>query len=97
MPVVCFRSFSSGLGNQEATAVFPPTSLNLHSNGGPGPRRLAFDVLCWLLDAVYEGRPIQRFWVLETVARIPYFRCAALTPNPNLKKRSRASQELPHC
>lgn len=37
------------------------------------PIRLAFNALCWLLDAVYEGRPIQRFWVLETVARIPYF------------------------
>jgi ubiquinol oxidase len=22
---------------------------------------------------MYEGRPIQRFWLLETVARMPYF------------------------
>ena len=22
---------------------------------------------------LYEGRPIQRFWVLESVARVPYF------------------------
>ncbi|CEM04265.1 unnamed protein product [Vitrella brassicaformis CCMP3155] len=28
--------------------------------------------LCWLLDRLYAGRPIQRFWTLETVARIPY-------------------------
>jgi len=31
-------------------------------------------VLCWLLDRVYsKDRPIQRFWLLETVARMPYF------------------------
>eukprot|EP00899_Mesostigma_viride_P006933 jgi/Mesvir1/16240/Mv08494-RA.1 len=29
--------------------------------------------LCWLLDVVFDGRPIQRFWFLETVARMPYF------------------------
>lgn len=33
---------------------------------------VAYRVLCWVLDALYAGRPIQRFWVLETVARIPY-------------------------
>lgn len=32
-----------------------------------------FDSLCVVLDALYEGRPIQRFFVLETVARAPYF------------------------
>lgn len=32
-----------------------------------------FFVLCWTLDRVYEGRPIPKFWVLETVARLPYF------------------------
>jgi hypothetical protein len=35
--------------------------------------RLPFGALCWLLDALYAGRPLQRFWVLETVARVPYF------------------------
>ena len=31
-------------------------------------------VLCYFLDAVFpENRPIQRFWFLETVARMPYF------------------------
>lgn len=35
--------------------------------------KLPFLLLCWILDVVYDGRPIQRFWVLETVARIPYF------------------------
>eukprot|EP01025_Chloroclados_australasicus_P024682 TRINITY_DN24749_c0_g4_i1.p1 TRINITY_DN24749_c0_g4~~TRINITY_DN24749_c0_g4_i1.p1 ORF type:complete len:339 (-),score=45.17 TRINITY_DN24749_c0_g4_i1:501-1517(-) len=32
-----------------------------------------YHILCWVLDVVYEGRPIQRFWVLEEVARMPYF------------------------
>eukprot|EP00197_Chlamydomonas_leiostraca_P009674 CAMPEP_0202865230 /NCGR_PEP_ID=MMETSP1391-20130828/5395_1 /ASSEMBLY_ACC=CAM_ASM_000867 /TAXON_ID=1034604 /ORGANISM="Chlamydomonas leiostraca, Strain SAG 11-49" /LENGTH=443 /DNA_ID=CAMNT_0049545039 /DNA_START=93 /DNA_END=1424 /DNA_ORIENTATION=+ len=32
-----------------------------------------FWALCWVLDVVYDNRPIQKFWVLETVARIPYF------------------------
>lgn len=35
--------------------------------------RAPFFALCWTLDVVYNKRPIQRFWVLETVARIPYF------------------------
>lgn len=35
--------------------------------------RFTFKTLCWFLDAIYGGRPIQRFWVLETVARMPYF------------------------
>jgi len=31
-------------------------------------------ILCWLLDRLYgKERPIQRFWLLETVARMPYF------------------------
>ncbi|GIL82974.1 hypothetical protein Vretifemale_11658 [Volvox reticuliferus] len=29
--------------------------------------------LCVLLDVLFENRPIQRFWFLETVARMPYF------------------------
>ena len=33
----------------------------------------AYGSLCWLLDVPYAGRPIQRFWFLETVARMPYF------------------------
>jgi ubiquinol oxidase len=31
-----------------------------------------FLALCWVLDVVYDNRPIQKFWVLEVVARIPY-------------------------
>ncbi|GBF99932.1 plastid terminal oxidase [Raphidocelis subcapitata] len=29
--------------------------------------------LCVFLDKAYDNRPIQRFWFLETVARMPYF------------------------
>lgn len=29
--------------------------------------------LCWVLDVIYDERPIERFWFLETVARMPYF------------------------
>lgn len=32
-----------------------------------------YRALCWFLDVVFEDRPIQRFWFLETVARMPYF------------------------
>lgn len=35
--------------------------------------RIPYSTLCWVLDAIYEGRPIQRFWFLENVARMPYF------------------------
>lgn len=30
-------------------------------------------ILCLMLDVIFENRPIQRFWFLETVARMPYF------------------------
>merc|ERR1740129_2624581 len=30
-------------------------------------------VLCWVLDNLFDGRPLSRFWFLETVARMPYF------------------------
>lgn len=39
----------------------------------PWPVKATFGALCWVLDVAYAGRPIQRFWALETVARIPYF------------------------
>ena len=46
-------------------------------NGGrvdahPASRAL-YDAGCFFLDNFFEGRPIPRFWFLETVARIPYF------------------------
>ena len=35
--------------------------------------RLLYDVGCALLDELFDERPIERFWFLETIARIPYF------------------------
>lgn len=35
--------------------------------------RAPYLALCVLLDVVFDGRPVQRFWFLETVARTPYF------------------------
>lgn len=35
--------------------------------------RMVYDVTCGLLDVRFDGRPIPRFWFLETVARMPYF------------------------
>ncbi|KAJ8599488.1 hypothetical protein CTAYLR_010441 [Chrysophaeum taylorii] len=35
--------------------------------------RYLYDIGCLLLDNLFENRPIQRFWFLEVVARIPYF------------------------
>lgn len=32
-----------------------------------------YDVGCLFLDELFDERPIQRFWFLETIARIPYF------------------------
>tara|TARA_Y100000816_G_C26031982_1_gene540283 strand:+ start:92 stop:853 length:762 start_codon:yes stop_codon:yes gene_type:complete len=34
--------------------------------------------ICKLLDILYNDRPIQRFWFLETVARMPYFSYVAV-------------------
>ena len=34
---------------------------------------LVLDFSVSILDRIYEGRPIQRFWVLEVIARAPYF------------------------
>eukprot|EP00242_Pyramimonas_sp_CCMP2087_P009168 CAMPEP_0198205532 /NCGR_PEP_ID=MMETSP1445-20131203/9072_1 /TAXON_ID=36898 /ORGANISM="Pyramimonas sp., Strain CCMP2087" /LENGTH=460 /DNA_ID=CAMNT_0043877873 /DNA_START=131 /DNA_END=1513 /DNA_ORIENTATION=- len=35
--------------------------------------RLLYDASVAGLDLIYGGRPIQRFWTLEVIARIPYF------------------------
>ena len=34
---------------------------------------IPYDNPVQVLDIVYNKRPIQRFWFLETVARMPYF------------------------
>ena len=35
--------------------------------------RLLVGILVWAIDVLYRDRPYQRFYVLETVARVPYF------------------------
>eukprot|EP00238_Polyblepharides_amylifera_P005579 CAMPEP_0196584484 /NCGR_PEP_ID=MMETSP1081-20130531/47193_1 /TAXON_ID=36882 /ORGANISM="Pyramimonas amylifera, Strain CCMP720" /LENGTH=439 /DNA_ID=CAMNT_0041905697 /DNA_START=123 /DNA_END=1442 /DNA_ORIENTATION=+ len=35
--------------------------------------KIPYLALCYTLDFVFDGRPIPRFWFLETVARTPYF------------------------
>lgn len=35
--------------------------------------KMPYFALCYFLDTIYNGRPIARFWFLETVARMPYF------------------------
>lgn len=32
-----------------------------------------YDVGCLFLDRLFDERPIERFWFLEVIARIPYF------------------------
>ena len=34
---------------------------------------LILDVTIYILDFLYRGRDFQRFWVLEVIARAPYF------------------------
>jgi len=38
----------------------------------PLPTKLAYRLLCWLLDVVFDSRPIPRLWALEVIARAPY-------------------------
>jgi ubiquinol oxidase len=35
--------------------------------------RKLYETGCWALDELFPGRPIARFWFLETIARMPYF------------------------
>jgi ubiquinol oxidase len=35
--------------------------------------KLPYLALCVMLDKLFDGRPISRFWFLETVARMPYY------------------------
>lgn len=45
----------------------------LGAKGVPLPVKVVYKVLCLFLDLLFYERPIQRFWFLETVARMPYF------------------------
>lgn len=46
---------------------------SLETAKSPGIIMGPYFFLCWLLDVLFINRPIQRFWFLETVARMPYF------------------------
>lgn len=39
----------------------------------PIPLKVIYVTLCTFIDIVFKDRPLQRFWFLETVARMPYF------------------------
>jgi ubiquinol oxidase len=34
--------------------------------------------ICFVLDVIYKDKPIERFWFLETIARMPYFSYVAV-------------------
>ena len=53
-----------------AIACDEPNELD---NFTAGLNRLLINGMKGAIDALYEGRDIQRFYVLETVARVPYF------------------------
>lgn len=44
----------------------------------PQPLMIIYNIVCHMLDVVYAGRPIERFWFLETIARMPYFSYVAV-------------------
>lgn len=35
--------------------------------------KIPYRILCFILDVLFDGQPISRFYFLETVARMPYF------------------------
>jgi hypothetical protein len=39
----------------------------------PRPMMIIYHTLCHTLDIIYKNKPIERFWFLESVARMPYF------------------------
>ena len=38
----------------------------------PWTLKVPYYALCWVIDVAFDGRPLARFWFLETVARMPY-------------------------
>ena len=43
-------------------------------DGAPWVLKIPYLVICYMLDRVFEGRNVPaRFFLLETVARMPYF------------------------
>mmetsp|Transcript_5034 Transcript_5034/g.7274 ORF Transcript_5034/g.7274 Transcript_5034/m.7274 type:complete len:408 (-) Transcript_5034:122-1345(-) len=54
--------------NAEKKRIAAGESVDVHPVA-----QLLYDVGCLFLDKLFDERPIQRFWFLETIARIPYF------------------------
>ena len=56
-------------------AVFKRQMFRIHHLAAQHEARVCNALSCsWqMLDVIFENRPIQRFWFLETVARMPYF------------------------
>lgn len=44
----------------------------------PRMMRAGYDTVCYLLDVIYKDKPIDRFWFLENIARMPYFSYVAV-------------------
>lgn len=68
--VLQFRLSNEAVVNRERERVFAQGDAAVRA--GPFVR-FVYDVMCQLLDVRFDGRPIPRFWFLETVARMPYF------------------------
>ena len=57
-------------------AVYETERLRVESGNSVDAHPVAMTLYkagCLLLDELFDERPIQRFWFLETIARIPYF------------------------
>jgi ubiquinol oxidase len=51
---------------------------NREQVNAPRIMMIIYNIICWSLDIIYEGKPLDRFWMLETVARQPYFSYVAI-------------------
>ena len=51
---------------------------NREQVNAPRLMMIVYNLICWSLDIIYEGKPLDRFWMLETVARQPYFSYVAI-------------------
>jgi ubiquinol oxidase len=44
----------------------------------PRAMMIVYNIICLSIDKIYEGKPLDRFWMLETIARQPYFSYVAI-------------------
>lgn len=59
--------------NGALSPTFPSANLYPATLSAPWIIKAPYYVLCYTLDNLFDGKPIARFWFLETVARMPYF------------------------